>query len=337
MRARGVTYDTGFVNGTTTTRAEFDPARVRRELQIIRDDLHCTAVRPTGGDRDRLEMASRIAADLGLEVWYSPFTCDLIEGELRDFLLDGAERAERIRRTGGGDVVFIAGAEISLFTIGFLPGDTIIDRFRYLAPAFELEELSADASAKLRAFLADVVPAVRERFGGRVGYASIWSERVDWTPFDVVGVDAYRSAAVADRYANAVRALGALGKPLAITEFGSSTYRGSAAKGALAEDIVVWQGGEPDRLKVEVERDEAEQARAIREMYAIFEREGVDTCFAHTFGFWHMVHRDEPIRDLDRVGYGLVRPLVDRLGQRYPDLPWEPKEAFDTLAGMYRG
>jgi len=49
----------------------------RRELQIITDDLHCTAVRITGGDAERLDIAAGIAAEAGLEVWFSPFTCDL--------------------------------------------------------------------------------------------------------------------------------------------------------------------------------------------------------------------------------------------------------------------
>jgi hypothetical protein len=334
MRARGVTYDTGFVNAGTTTRTEFDPDVVRRELRIIRDDLHCTAVRPTGGDRDRLEVASRIAAEFGLEVWYSPFTCDLTPAELLDFLTDGAERAERIRRSGG-EVVFVTGAEITFATAGFLPGATIIDRIKYLTRLFEFEELSADASRMLNDFLATAVAKVRARFGGRIGYASVWAERVDWTPFDFVGVDAYRSAVTRDRYPDAVRALASLGKPLAITEFGSATYRGSAAKGVHAEDIVVWEGANPDRLDADVERDESEQAQAISEMYSIFAAAGVDTCFAHTFGFWHMVHRDDPRRDLDRAGYGIVRPLDGRHGARYPDMTWEPKQAFDALAALY--
>ena len=79
MRGRGITYDTGFFgsDSTTSTREPFDPEVVRREMGVIREHLHCNAVRVTGGDPDRLEVAARHAAEVGLEVWCSPFTCDL--------------------------------------------------------------------------------------------------------------------------------------------------------------------------------------------------------------------------------------------------------------------
>jgi hypothetical protein len=48
MRAKGINYDTGFLNRGVSSRPSFEPSMVRRELQIIRDDLHCNAVRVTG-------------------------------------------------------------------------------------------------------------------------------------------------------------------------------------------------------------------------------------------------------------------------------------------------
>ena len=72
MRAKGITYDTGFISNGVFSRPSLDPDLVRRELAIIRDDLHCTAVRVSGGDPDRIELAATIAAELGLEVWFSP-------------------------------------------------------------------------------------------------------------------------------------------------------------------------------------------------------------------------------------------------------------------------
>jgi hypothetical protein len=69
-----------------STRETFDPEVVKREMRVIHDDLHCNAVRITGGNADRLEIAAIHAASAGLEVWFSPFTCDLTTDELLDFL-----------------------------------------------------------------------------------------------------------------------------------------------------------------------------------------------------------------------------------------------------------
>src|SRR5438046_5568564 len=106
LRAKGIGYDTGF-SFDGVTRRPFDHAVVRRELQIIRDDLHCTAVRLIGNDLDRLESAARDAADLGLEVWFSPYPYESDPEEMLVLLADAAERAERIRRRGA-EVVFVA-------------------------------------------------------------------------------------------------------------------------------------------------------------------------------------------------------------------------------------
>src|SRR5712691_3266615 len=127
MRGNGISYDTGFFNAGVSTHEPFDPDVVKREMRVIHDDLHCNAVRITGGEPDRLEIAATHAADIGLEVWFSPFTCDLTTDELLTFLADCAERADRLRRSGA-EVVLITGAELSLFTKGFLPGDAIADR-----------------------------------------------------------------------------------------------------------------------------------------------------------------------------------------------------------------
>src|SRR4030095_319063 len=127
MRTKGVTYDTGFINSGINTRENFDTSVVKREMQIIKNDLHCNAVRITGGDIDRLEIAARIAAEASLEVWYCPFTCNLTAEELRNFLIESATRAEKIR-SKGAQVVFLTGSEISFFTKGFFTDGDLHER-----------------------------------------------------------------------------------------------------------------------------------------------------------------------------------------------------------------
>ncbi|MFF5110910.1 hypothetical protein [Streptosporangium sp. NPDC000509] len=339
MRGKGITYDTGFIDtgladAGPSTREPFDPDVVKREMRVIREDLHCNAVRITGGDPDRLEIAAGHAADAGLEVWFSPFTCDLTAQELLTFLADCAERAERLRGRGA-EVVFVAGAELTLFTKGFLPGDTLAERLALLAEPHRLREVMARVPALLDDFLAKAVSAVRDRFAGKVTYAALPSERIDWTPFDIVSVDAYTSIEVADQYAEAIRSLVARGKPVAITEFGCTTHRGAADLGARGMFMVEWDGAKAIGLKGDYIRDEAEQVTYLRESLEVFAAEGVDTAFWCTFASYNLPHRDDPREDFDMASYGLVKVLEDRPGRTYPDMPWEPKAAFAALADRY--
>jgi hypothetical protein len=340
MRAKGISYDTGFVRNGAISREHFDPDVVKRELGIIRDDLYCTAVRVIGGDPERLELAATYAADLGLEVWFSPYPLELTTDELLALFADCAERAERLRQRDA-EVVFVAGAELSLMNKGFLPGDTSDDRLDLLLNQGDrLRERVGELSARVNDFLGDAVAVVRERFGGKITYAAIPLERVDWAPFDIVGVDLYRSAEVAGQFSEGVRTLVAQGKPVAITEFGTAAYRGAGDRGARALEIVEYDKdtGAPIRLNGEYIRDETGQATYLRELLEIFDAAGVDSAFVFLFvldGFPHRPDSD-PRDDLDLASPGIVKVLDNRHGDTFPDLPWEPKAAFTALADYYR-
>ncbi|MQA94997.1 MAG: hypothetical protein GEV11_10230 [Streptosporangiales bacterium] len=341
MRAKGITYDTGFKRDGRLSRERFDPDVVKRELSIIRDDLHCTAVRITGGDVERLELAATFAADLGLEVWFSPYPLELGTDEMLTLFADCAPRAERLRRRGA-EVVFVAGAELSLMNPGFLPGDSVDRRLELLlSDRDRLGERVAEVSARVNDFLGEAVAVVRERFGGKVTYAAIPLERVDWAPFDFVGVDLYRSAEVADRFEEGVRTLVAQGKPVAITEFGTSAYRGAGDRGARCMEIVEYDEGtgEPLRLNGEYVRDEAGQAAYLRELLEVFDGAGADSAFVFMFALDGFPYRPDgdPRDDLDLASPGIVKVLEGRDGDAYPGMPWEPKAAFAALAGVYRG
>lgn len=335
MRARGIGYDAGFTVDGGSPRP-FDDALVRRELQVIRDDLRCNAVRVFGNDLDRLEAAARHAAGQGLEVWFSPFSYQLGPEEMLDVLADGAERAERIRRQGA-EVVFVTGAELSLFNTGFLPGNTLEERTgTLLRRGPELRELLGGLPPRINEFLVRAVASVRARFRGKVTYASVPIEGVDWTPFDIVSVDAHRSSEIAHVYQDGIRALVAQGKPVSITEFGCTTYRGASDHGALSGGIVRYEGGAAVALDGDYVRDEEEQATYLRELLDVFTAEGVDAAFVCTFVCYGLPHRSDPRADLDLASWGVVKVLERGSGTTYPGLPWEPKAAFGALADYYR-
>ena len=341
MRGEGITHDTGFLSAGTSTHEPFDPEVVRREIRVIRDDLHCSAVRVTGGYANRLKIAATHAADAGLEVWLCPFTNGLTQGELLDLLADCADHAERLRRNGAA-VVMLTGSELSLFTLGFLPGETLEERLALVADPLRLRPTIGEVRARINDFLRQAVEVVRARFLGKVSYASLPLEAVDWAPFDIISTDAaYRTKATAANFRDNIRAFvaqgRAKGKPVAITEFGCTTHRG-AGDSLVEGAIIVWDGARPVRLNGEYMRDEDEQATYLREVLDVFEAEGVDNAFVNTFARYDLPHRSDPREDFDMASFGVVKVLDGPSGsgvRRYPDMPWEPKAAFDTLADFY--
>ena len=340
MRANGMTYDTGFVRHGKISRESFDPLTVRRELAIIRDDLHCNAVQVIGGDPERLELAARCAAELGLEVWFSPYPLELASAEVLALFADCAARAERLR-SGGAEVVFVAGVELSIMNPGFMPGDNVGERLGLLLgdPGRRAEKL-ARVRARVSEFLGAAVALIRERFAGRVTYAAVPFEVTDWALFDIVSVELIRSAEVASQFREGVRSLVAGGKPVAITGFGASTYRGAGDRGARGMEIVEYDAGTgaPVRLTENVARDEAEQARYLDEVLEVFDAEGVDSAFVFLFALDGFPHRPggDPRDDLDMASPGIVKVLEGGHGATYPDMTWEPKAAFAAVAERYR-
>ena len=346
MRVKGINYDAGFLSAGTSTHEPFEPDVVRREMHIIRDDLHCTAVRITGGDPDRLEIAATHAADAGLEVWFCPFTNGPTQEELLALLADCAERAERLRQRGA-EVVLLTGSELSLFTPGFLPDGTLAEKLALLTDPARLRPVIAEVRVRLDDFLRRAVEVVRERFAGPVSYASLALEGVDWTRFDIIATDAaYRSAVTAPQFCENIRAFvaqgRAQGKPVAATEFGCATYRGAGNVASYIDQIIVWDdAGRATGLIGAFVRDENEQATYVRELLDVFAAEGIDAAFVYTFARYDLPHRTDPADDLDMASAGVVKVLdarsevLDRLSRRYPDMPWEPKAAFDVVADCF--
>jgi len=214
-------------------------------------------------------------------------------------------------RRRGAEVVFVAGCELSTFGTGFLPGDTYLARLQAMTTADMAWWTSlGPVPERLNDFLAQAAATVRAEFGGKVTYASGPWEAVDWDPFDVVGVDAYRTGADGDGFRTHLREFFRHGKPVAVTEYGTCAYRGAADRGAMA-----WQPP-PDAVP-----DEDEQVRYLTELLDLFEEEGVDTALWFSFANY-----DKPAaRDI--ASYGVVRVL--------DETRWEPKKVFHAMAARY--
>src|SRR5262249_37563541 len=130
---------------------------------------------------------------------------------------------------------------------------------------------------------------VRARFNGPVSYASLPLEAVDWSLFDIIATDAgYRTAATRARYPELMRAYveqgRALGKPVAITEFGCGAHRGAGDEAGMGDSKIVWDDhAHAIGLKGDFVRDEEEQASYVRELLEVYESEGIDAAFVYTF------------------------------------------------------
>jgi hypothetical protein len=341
MRRKGVCYDVGRVMLGRNWRPDFDAKVVHRELEIIKDDLHCNAVRLQGLDLDRLAAAAEDALQQGLEVWFSPEMWDRPQEETRNHVVKGAKRAEELRVRWPNKLVFSVGSEVTLFTQGFLQGTNVLER---LAHPSLLETLRAGRHNRpLNAFLAATNSQVREVFRGPVTYASVGIETVDWTPFDFVGVDLYREKRMRETYPKLIERYKSFGKPLANMEFGCCTFTGAEDLGGRGWDIVDWSTM-PPRLKGDYVYDQTAQAREVADLLRVNDEGGVDATFVFTFvepgavledSVEHQMVRDLKF-DLDIVRYGLVKSFLDgRHGAVYADMSWEPKESFKAVAEYY--
>ena len=129
MKTLGVCYDAGVVKDIPW-RPNLDAQTARREMEIIRHDLHCTAVRVVGRDVGRLEMATEAALGAGLDVWFSRTVWDRGPDETIADTVRAARAAERLRSASPGRLTFVVGGELTLFMRGILPGRTLTDRLK---------------------------------------------------------------------------------------------------------------------------------------------------------------------------------------------------------------
>jgi hypothetical protein len=337
MRRKGINYDTGFAPfGDRLSRESFDLAQVRREMEIIARDLHCTAVRISGRDPTRIALAAEYALDEGLEVWFAPFPCNMTADELVPYFAASAQVAEGLRQRSP-NVVFVLGCEMSLYNSGFVPGASQMERLQTMMnpQAFAGQALTpAELEQRFNAFLGRAVAAVRRHFAGLLTYASGPWENVAWDPFDLVGVDLYRDAGNRGRYREQLRAYFVHERPVVVTEFGCCTYRGAPDRGGIGWAIVD-RTSQPPQLTEAVIRDEQVQSDEMLELLTIYDEARVDGAFWYTFASFEYPYRPDPRFDLDCASYGVVKMLDRATGTAYSGMPWEPKHSFETLAHFY--
>jgi hypothetical protein len=321
---RGVVYDVSEGESPATA---WTAGRMRADVRAIRRELHANSVKITGHGIDRLSATAVEAADLGLNVWLEPTLGDVPAEEILDHLAETGRLAERLRRQGAG-VHLSVGCEFVLFVPGIVPGDTVLERIgNLLNGTFDPEHLVRS----LRRFTARAATVGRSVFRGPLTYGAAADEDVDWALFDLVGVNYYGFFPRRGGYVRDLRQFLRHGKPVAVLEFGTCTFRGAPELGGMAWDVIDYEQ-DPPEIKGDLVRSERTQARYLLDVLSAFETLHLYAAMAFTFISPDAVHRPEPRYDLDLASYGIVKPVMGHPSGRR----WEPKEAFHALARAYR-
>jgi len=315
--ARGISYATG----------QHPPEVVPEVMRTIREDLHCTSVMLIDGDTDTQMAAARLALDAGLDVLIRPSLPDRRRRALLDHLAVTADAAEQLRLEHPGRVTLLVGSEFSLTSPGMLPGPRVFIRVQVLVRWRRF--FDRRITRKLNPLLAETLRTARARFGGPITYAAGFWEVVDWSGFDIVGVNLYRLGTDHGAYEERVRSLvRSSEKPVFVTEFGCGAFVGADRRGPGSFLAVNWLT-DPPRVREGHVRDEATQAAYLGELIDLYADAGVEGCFVFTFSMPEFPHSDDPAHDLDMAGFGVVKAKAD------DPAAWAAKEAFHEVARRY--
>ncbi|MCX4880675.1 abortive phage infection protein [Streptomyces sp. NBC_00847] len=330
LRHRGVVYTVG--EGETPGTA-WSAARMRRDIRAIRGELHADTVDVTGDGVERLTATAAEAAEHGLHVWLQPTLADAPERDILEHLAECGRFAERLRRQGAS-VDFSVGCEFWLFVPGIVPGETVLERVQHMLNGdFDPVQMQR----RLDRFTAKAAAAGRSVFHGNLSYAAAQDDKVDWRLFDIIGIDYYSYFHHHADYVRELRRYLRWGKPLAITEFGTCTYKGAPEAGGMGWDVVDYDK-DPQEIKGHLVRSEHTQAAYLVDQLDVFESMGLYAAMAFEFVTPDAPHRtDSPRYDLDMASYSITKTVKDRPDDPRSDWHWEPKEAFHALARRYGG
>lgn len=327
VRYRGVVYEVGEGESPATA---WSPTRTRADMRAIRRDLHADTVKITGDGVERLTRSASEAAELGLHIWLEPTLGDVPAADILAHLAETGRYAERLRRQGVR-VHLNVGCEFLLYVPGIVPGATAQERIKNLLKgAYD----PVKTAKLLREFTARAAAVGRSVFHGPLSYGAAQDEDVDWKLFDLVCVDYYGYYPDRAGHLAELRKYLRPGKPLAITEFGSCTFKGAPKLGGMAWDVVDYDTT-PPQIKKGLVRSEYTQAAYLTEVFGAFTELNLYGAMAYTFVTPDAPHRTNPRLDLDMAGYSLVKVIRDHPADPNSPWHWEPKESFRALAGAY--
>lgn len=333
---KGVNYDTGVSSVLSdSTNSDLTIWKMKEEIGIIKNDLHCNAIRIYGRDLKKLVECANIAIETGLIVWFSPRFINVSPEEMLDYINKCSVAAEQLRKISS-DLVYVLGNEFSLDIKGFIEGETMQKRIlKFSDPVYRIKNIfGLEINKKLNDFLKKSVSIARQDFKGEITYASGQWEKINWDLFDIVSINYYRNIYNFLHYKRKIKKLVQTGKKFAITEFGCCCYQGADKKGALGYLVVNWKTPKPSLIK-NYKRDESVQSKYIIELLEIFKHENVWAVFVYTFVARKSVYNVNPKFDLDMANFGLIKVLSNNDKKSEVPYLWESKKAFHELSEFY--
>ncbi|MGW5862375.1 abortive phage infection protein [Streptomyces sp. NPDC055239] len=323
---RGVCYEVA-AGETPTTGWNAD--RMREDMGAVQDRLHATTVSVFGDGVRRLAATATEAAERELHVWLQPRLADRPEREILDHLAETGRHAERLRRQGAA-VHLSVGCEFVLFVPGIVPGDNAVERIENILKGNYDPVLM---QRRLKRFIGRAAAVGRSVFSGGLTYGAAQDDEVDWDLFDIVSVNYYGYHRGRSGYVRDLKPYERWGKPVAITEFGTCTFRGAPEQGGMGWDVVDYTK-EPPEIKDGLVRSERTQAAYITDVLDAFESMNLYSATLYNFVTPDAPHRSETRYDLDMASYSLVKPVQDGEGPS-GRWHWEPKESFHAVAQHY--
>ncbi|ABR47730.1 Abortive infection protein [Alkaliphilus metalliredigens QYMF] len=332
LTQKGISYDVGtsYVPGQSS-RPTWYPEVMRREIQVIRDELNCNSIIIFGNDLKRLVECAEEALKSGLYVWLQPRLMNSQQTEMISNLNEVSKAAEKLRQKYQ-NIGLNVGCEFSFFTAGSIPGRDFSQRAKilgFLAPLLPL------FNWRLNKLLRKAVAVARPHFNGPISYGAGTWEDVDWSQFDMIGLNYYLDSTNHANYITGLRRFNKYDKPIVITEFGCCAYEGAAFKGGSGADIQDWKDINHRKLDAIYTRNEQVQADYIGSLINLYEEEGLYGAFVCMFIEGDAPYSEEPLYDLDMASFGIVKPYPLESGKSADEGHWQRKQAFYEIAQRY--
>ena len=147
MKTKGIIYDTGMDFKIYNTKRRVTNNQIKKEFEIIKNELNCNAIGFHGSDVNDMINASKMALETGLKVWLFPRFVDKDSRQTVELLLECAEKAEILRKEYE-DIVLGIGDELSVNCAAMFSGENYVQRVRRLSSYIRFKDIYINIMGK---------------------------------------------------------------------------------------------------------------------------------------------------------------------------------------------